>query len=196
VSLRTRSVNKASVLIGLFAAVLVFPGCPFSPDNSDDDPDDVRLPERDTVASTIAYYAFVWEQRLINEYEAVLHDDYEYFVRDDDADQFPWLPPGQGWSRTTELSIAANMFDPGFVSDETSNPAVQEITMELEITDQRDLTQPAGGIEVTTNVDALVLWNAGDGASTDGRFTFVLVPDPNVPGKLQIYSQKELALFN
>lgn len=188
--------QQATVFLGLFAALLVLPGCPLSPDEGGNKPpDDGRLPDRTDVASTIDYYAFVWKNRLITEYEQVLHDDYEYFIRDDDADQFPWLPPGQGWSRTTELAIAANMFNPGFVSEETQNP-VQEITMTLDVTSQRDLSQPAGAIEVTTNVDAVVLWSAGTGASTNGRFTFVLVPDPDEPTKYQIYSQRELPPFS
>jgi hypothetical protein len=187
--------NHATVLLGLFAALLILPGCPLSPDDDGGTPpDDTGIPARDTPEGTVAYYAFVWEKRLINEYEAVLHDDYEYFVRDDDADQFPWLPPGQGWSRTTELAIAANMFNPGFISDETQN-AVQEIDMALTITSQRGLTSPAGAVEVTTSVDAQVLWAAGTGASTNGRFTFVLVPDPDEPQLFQIFSQKELPTF-
>jgi hypothetical protein len=117
-------------------------------------------------------------------------DGFEYFIRDDDADQFPWLPPGEGWGYDDETGMMRNMTDPEFVSDETQNP-VRQINVYLTITHSEPLDD--GLVKLTAAMDAQVLWAAGTGAAMNGRLEVVLVPDGD--GFYRIRSQRELPSF-
>ena len=175
------------------AAVMLLGGkCGSDADNpADPDPVDGIETNHTDPAAAVAAWAEALEAREIDPVIALLDPAFVYHMRDDDADQFPWLPPGQGWSHAVEIGILRNMMDPNFISEETNNP-VLEIHMELVVTATQEL--PDGSVEITTNADALVLWGPGDGASTVGRFTFRLAPDAD--GFYRILSQRELPPFN
>jgi hypothetical protein len=171
-----RIVRQTPIALGLVALLLFVPGCPLSPDSDEGGGgNENRLPERTTVDSTVDYYAFVWENRLYNEYSDVLHPNYEFYPLDEDAQDFPWLT-GDSWGRTEELRMAANLFNPEFEPPDGSEARrVDRITMELTNRVQRNLLQPPGAVEVTTDVDAFVWFNENDALRTTGRFVFELV---------------------
>jgi hypothetical protein len=183
--------RKAPVLLGLLVALVAFSGCPLSPDGDDGkEPVDPRVPERTSVQGAIELYQFAWAQQRYDLYEQLLHDSFEYFPRSDDIDDFPWLLE-DSWGRTTELGMAANMFDDAFVSDDTGN-SVDSIEMDLATQNERSVPE---GVEVTTSADITVLWAENTGATSDVRFVFTVVPDPDEPGKFQLLKQSELAPF-
>ena len=153
-------------------------------------PDEIETNHTDPAAA-VAAWAEALEAREIAPVNALLGPEFVFYIRDDDADQFPWLPPGQGWSRALEIEILGNMMDPNFISDETNNP-VLEMRMELVVTATQEL--PDGSVEITTFADALVLWGPGDGAVSSGRFEFTLAPDAD--GFYRILSQRELPAYS
>ena len=124
-------------------------------------------------------------QKNLDVYAALLHEDFEYFPIADD--EFPWLPPG-GWDAAVELDIVANMFDPSFISEDTGEN-VDSIEMEFIVLNQRPVSDFPNAIEVTTDMDATVLWAQGDGATSDVRMLFILVPDDD--GYYRIIRQDE-----
>jgi hypothetical protein len=172
----------------LLAPLALLPGCPLTPDPEPKPPVDPRL-NRETVETTIAYVAKVWSQRLYDEYEAVLHDEFEFFPRVDDLEDFPWIQ-GQSWGRTAELTMAENMFDPNFSGEE---PPVQSIDMSLDILERHELDPGTWQVVCTSQV--LVMTGPSDGFRADTRFRFVLVPDADEPGLYQVLDQAELARF-
>lgn len=189
------ALRKAPVLAGLFALLLWLPGCPLSPDSDEGGggPDNTIAPERTTVDGAIALFEFVWAEKRIDLYQELLHNEYEYIPQSEDLIDFPWLQ-GQPWDRTDELGIATNMFDPSFVSSETSE-TIDTIDMDVSTLSSRPLTEPAGAFEVTTTMLATVLWAADTGATSEVRMIFVLVPDPNDNSLWQIIRQQELPLL-
>ncbi|GJM44241.1 MAG: hypothetical protein DHS20C21_10830 [Gemmatimonadota bacterium] len=188
---RTTS-RKAPTALGLIALLLFLPGCPFSPesDKGGGGGGDDREPPRTSIADTIELYAYAWRQKRLDLYEQLLHEQFEYIPLVEDAADFGWIPE-EGWGRTVELEISSHMFDTAFQSAETEN-SVDTIDMTLTITNERAVDE---GIEVTTTADIIVLWNANDGLSSDVRFIFIVVEDPDEPGKFQIIRQEELEAF-
>lgn len=177
------------------AAALMLAGCG-SDGTTEPEPEDPGLVDgiqtnQTDPAAVPATWAQALEEGSLEAVTRLLSPDFEYFIRDDDADQFPWLPPGTGWTHDVEMNILGNMMDPDFISPETQNP-VLEIHMQLDVTSSQDLGD--GAIELTTNMDAVVVWAAGTGASTNGRLTIVLVPDDK--GFYRIRSQRELPPFS
>lgn len=180
--------RRAVVAFALVAFLLVAPGCLFSPDSKGGgECTDCREPPRNSVQGAIQLFAFVWEQRRLDLYEQLLHAAYEYIPQDEDAADFPWITPDDPWERTDELGMAANMFNPEFISDETGD-AVDSIEMALVIVDERTVQE---GVEVTTNAAIQVLWAEGTGARSDVIFRFTVVEDPDEPGLFQILRQVE-----
>jgi len=187
-----RSTRKALLVLGLAAFLVSAPGCLFSPESKGNGGgQDLREPPRDSPENAIALYKFVWEQGRLESYAELLHSAYEYVPQEADADDFPWIPPGAAWVRTDELGMAANMFNPEFVSNETGE-TVDSITMELDITNERIVGDE---VELTTNADIQVLWTASSGAYSRVRFIFTVVEDPDDPGLWQIIRQVELPEF-
>jgi hypothetical protein len=176
----------ASVLASM---LVVLPGCPLSPDG-DDGNTDSRIPPRTSVTGAIEQFAFIWTNKRFPEYEQLLHDNFEYFPQTDDLTDFPWLGEADSWGRTEELGMAQNMFNENFVSQETGN-SVDSITMDLDIESQTDSPD---GVIVSVHARAQVLWAANSGASSDVRFEFLVVPDPDEPGEFQIKEQRERKL--
>ena len=181
-----RCIRRAPVLLGLTSLLLFLPGCPLSPDDDEGGPpQDIRL-DRSTVDNTIDYVAKVWTNKLYDEYEMVLHDQFEFFPKAADANDLPWLE-GDSWSRTVELAMAEHMFDPNY-SNPDAEP-VQSIEMNFDIKNRT----PRGD---TTVVDCtstvLVLVGPDDGFFSDTRFFFDIVPDPDQPGLFQVWRQEEV----
>ncbi len=188
-----KSFRRMPALLGLVAALVAFSGCPLSPESGGDDDDgpiDDRVPERKSVQGAVDLFSFAWANQRLDLYEDLLHDSFEYFPQSDDLDDFPWITE-DSWGRTEELGMASNMFDDAFVSDETGN-SVDLIQMELATLNERSVTE---GVEVTTSADITVLWAENTGATSDVRFVFTVVPDPDEPGLFQILKQQELPLF-
>jgi len=185
--------RKTLMAVGLAAFLLTGPGCLFSPESGKGGGggNDDRVPERTSVTGAIELFSFVWEQRRLDLYQQLLHDAFEFIPQDADADDFPWVTPDDPWERTDELGMAANMFDSNFVSQETGN-SVDSIEMKLTITNERSVAE---GVEVTTTADITVLWDTNAGATSDVRFIFTVVPDPDEPGLFQVIRQQELPAF-
>jgi hypothetical protein len=182
-----RCIRRAPVLLGLTSLLLFLPGCPLSPDDDPGEPppDDIRL-DRSSVDGAIEWVATVWSNKLYDEYEMVLHDQFEFFPKAVDAGDLAWMQ-GDSWGRTIELAMAEHMFDPNY-----SNPdaeAVQTIDMDFSILNRT----PRGD---TTTVDCTsviqVMVGPNEGFISDTRFFFDVVPDPDEPGLYQILRQEEV----
>lgn len=186
-----RFLLKWPTILGLIGVLVCVSGCPLTPDDSG--PPDVETrftAKRNTVLGTIEWVAQAWAQKRIQEYQQVLHDEFEFFIRDDDIDDFPWLP-GDSWGRTEELDIAANMFNKDFSG--TEQP-VDTIEFEYTVLSQDniyDVNQNVIGVAVTCDADVTVLVAADTGWLSRTRFIFEVVPDPDEPGLYQIWKQRE-----
>jgi hypothetical protein len=187
----SRSVRAAWSALCLCVLLSGVSGCLFRPPSEHDDPPDLRVPVPESVERTIAVYAFVWEQRRLDLYEELLHDGFEYFPQEADADDFPWLT-GTSWGRSEELGMAAHMFNPEFASEVTGE-TVDAIHMGLSISDERITPD---GVEVTVDADIQVFWSASASAVSHVRFVFLIVGNPEEPGLFQIRRQQELPEFN
>ena len=189
-----RLFRKLPTVLGLFGLLLVLPGCPFSPDGGTSNKQDTRFTaERNSIEGTIDWVAQAWTQKRLPEYEQVLHTDFEFFIRDDDAEQFPWVPDGS-WGRTEELDIARNMFNENFSGEERP---VDTIEFNYTITNTRNITDAQGqviAVEVRCDADVKVLVASDTGWLSDTRFEFTVVEDPDEPGLYQIIEQREKAL--
>lgn len=179
--------RRAPVLFLVLALGLTTAGCLFSPDEGGGGggPGPINL-QRTSVDKTIEYLELVWKHKLFTEYENVLHDQYEFFPLEQDAQDFPWMT-GTSWSRTEELNIAGHMFDPNFSGQ--SNP-IDSIEFDLIELSRRDLGN--GRTEVTCTQQGRVLTAANDGFSFDTRVQIEIVPDPDEPGLFQIIKQTEI----
>jgi hypothetical protein len=171
--------------MGLAGLVIVGPGCILTPD-SGDEPSDTRIVnERNTVRGTILRQGEIWQKKRLTELEDILHPEFTFYIRDDDASDLPWVIDGF-WYRNVELEIAANMFDPEF-SGETQPVDTIEYTYRV-LSD----TPIAGGSLVTADADARVLVGPDTGWFSDTRFEFEVVPDPDQAGLFQIRLQREV----
>jgi hypothetical protein len=180
--------RRASVFLALSFA-LASTGCLFSPDEGDGGGgDDTRIVERNSIDNTLTYIEQVWSKQLYDRYEEVLHDQYEFYPLQEDADDLPWLE-GDSWGRTAELGMANNMFDPNFTG---GNGAVDLIELDLVKQSERLLDETEQRYEVTCTQIGRVMWTATDGASFDTRVQIELVPDPDQPGYWQMIKQIEI----
>lgn len=117
-----------------------------------------------------------WSEKDYDALAALLHEDFVFKPIADD--EFPWIPEG-GWNRAIELGVAANMFNPNFISEDTGEN-IDLIEMSLTVLSQRVvIVDGQSRVEVTTDLDCQVLWAAGDGATSDVRLIFQLVLDEN-----------------
>ena len=184
-------IRKTTAILGLFGLLVILPGCPLSPDSDDGGPPvDTRLPERNSIENTIERQSLIWRQKKLREYEEILHDQFVFYVRDDDAAQLPWVENGF-WERTIELEIASNMFDANFSGAEQP---VDSIEYSYNTLNERPLTDSQGNvIGATVTVDAVVqiLVGPDTGWVADTRLEFDVVQDPNEPGLYQIIRQQE-----
>ena len=173
--------------------ILVLPGCPLSPDEDDGGgggPDD-RLDEATSPSLALTRLSQIWEQKRYQEYTELLHDQFTFWLRNDDAGSFPWLSE-DFWGRTEELAFAANMFDESFSGD---NPPVDSIDWDFNILNERNLTDAQGNViavEITTDATIQVLTGPNDGFRSDTRFIFELVEDPRNAGLWQVFEQREI----
>ncbi len=191
--LESRNYLKAPALASLLAVVLLLSGCPLSPDSDEGggDQQDTDLPDRDVAAEAVQFYQLVWKHRLYNDYTEVLHDDFEFFFRSDDASDFPWVQ-GDSWGRTDELAMAANMFDPEFVEPADSDARrVESIEMDLIL--RNETAGQGGSIILTYDVEAFVWFNSTDAFRTVAVFEFEVIQGTD--GRWQILVQRERELI-
>jgi hypothetical protein len=190
-----RLFRKWPAVPGLLGLLVTFSGCPLTPDDSGGGSTDVRFTaQRNTIEGTLLWVAQSWEQKRFPEYQQVLHDQFEFFPRDDDLIDFPWLQ-GASWGRTDELDIARNMFDANYSGQERP---VDTVEFKYTITDQRnvlDANQNVIGVEVRCDADVTVLIAADNGWFSDTRFVFLVVEDPRNPGLYQIKEQREIQIL-
>jgi hypothetical protein len=186
-------IRAASAAAGLVSLVLLSPGCIFSPQDSSGGPGPgPTVPLRNSVQGAIDLYAYVWTSKDYDRYQQLLHNDFEYFPQTVDLQDLHWLT-GDSWGRTEELQMAHNMFNPDFQPADPHAGSIDSIKMQLQVLSQENDPQ-RGGVVVTTHATAQVLYDASNGASSDVRFEFLVVPDPAGGGLYQIKQQKELAL--
>ena len=185
--------RKAPAYAVLMALLVTLSGCPLSPDSDDGDepPTETRAPERTTILGAIDLMRWAWANKNADQLDQVLHDEYEYFPIADD--EFPWIPQ-DGWNKTIEMAIARNMFDPTFISEDTGEN-VDSIEMTFTVRSTRALTSPPNAVEVSTELDAQVLWAEGDGATSHVLIDFVIVPDLDEPELFQVLEQRERSLI-
>lgn len=171
--------------------LVVLPACTLSPPEDPIIRDPTLAPERHSVQGAIDLVEWSWANKNAQEYDQVLHTEFEYFPLADD--DFPWVPE-DGWNKTIEMQIARNMFDPTFISEQTGEN-VDTIEMAFTVVSQRTLNSPPNAVEVRTILDATVLWAQGDGATSEVTIDFVIVPDPDEPGLFQVFEQRESGLI-
>ena len=121
-------------------------------------------------------YERTWEESDLAALSALMDPDFVFKPIADE--EYPWIPEG-GWTRGIELSIAGNMFDPMFVSEDTGeNVDTIEMALSLLAQDNNSVGgQP--GLLVVADADITVLWAQGDGATSDARFELQFVFDDN-----------------
>jgi hypothetical protein len=190
-----RLFRKWPAVPGLLGLLVTFSGCPLTPDDSGGGPTDVRFTaERTSIEGAIEWVAQAWAQKRYPEYQQILHDEFEFFPRDDDLVDFPWIT-GTSWGRTEELDIARNMFDANYAG--TERP-VDTIVFNYTITNQTnvyDANQNVIGVEVRCDADVTVLIAADNGWVSNTRFFFLVVEDPLNPGLYQIKQQREVQVL-
>ena len=120
-------------------------------------------------AAVIETHGRALRERDYDAYAALLDQDFEFYPREKDAVNMPWLA-GDSWPLTDELSLIAHMFDPAF--DGLEIP-VDLIDISFTILSQQPL--PTGGVQVSTTMDGRVLTAANDGWSFDTMAIFELV---------------------
>jgi hypothetical protein len=122
-------------------------------------------------------------------YSALLAPDFEFFPRDDDLVDFPWLP-GTSWDLATELDIMRNMMDPRYSGNERP---VRTMRFEYTILNQRVIVGDVPAVELTMNADVTVLVARDLGWFSDTRFIFLLVEDAD--GWYRIRSIREIQVL-
>ena len=190
-SIKYRMIRSAAAAVGLCVSLLFLPGCPFSPEGEDGGGGPSGVPDRKSVTGAIDQYAYIWTNQRYDLYELLLHPDFEYFPQSDDLRDFPWLQGQISWARTDELQMARNMFDDNFQPADPTAGTVDTINMSLTITNQTEDPQ-GGGTLVDVRADATVMYKSGNGAHSDVRFQFLVVPDTDEDGLFQIKEQREL----
>jgi hypothetical protein len=182
---------RVPAVLGLIGLLVFVSGCPLTPDDSNSGPTETRFTaRRNSVLGAIEWVAQSWAQKRFPEYQEILHDEFEFFIRDDDAVDLPWVT-GDSWGRTDELRIAGNMFDESF--DGLEDP-VDTIEFDYTVIDTRDVLGPNQtviGVLVTCDADVRVLVNADNGWLSNTRFEFLVVPDPADDTLFQVKEQRE-----
>jgi hypothetical protein len=174
------------VLVGILLAA----GCgeeadsPSGPDPVEGQGIPIQLVDPDQV---IASVAMAWEHRDSAAMSALLAPDFRFYIRDDEATEFPWLPQAF-WDLATELGFAGNMFDPDFTG---ANPPVQSIEFQFQVLDG---SQPQPGT-YERKLDAVitVLTGPADGWRADTRFDLVIREQPD--GFLRLSEMREIPSF-
>ena len=177
--------------------LLLLSGCAGSdnPVDSSNGEDQVVIPVdlRDPVA-VIESHARALNEKNHAAYVALMEkpagrsDDagFRYYIRDDDAEEFPWVSNGW-WGYDDESGMLANMMNPDFSGAERP---VDTIEMQYTITHQADLAD--GLVSLRLDADIKVLVAPRTGWLSDTRFEFVLVPGAD--GFYRIRSIREKAL--
>jgi hypothetical protein len=171
------------------ALFLVVAGC-------DDDAEYIVEPplqfviQRNSIEKTIEAFELVWRHQLYLDYEALLHDQFEFFPLEEDAPDFPWMVDWS-WARMQELRIASHMFDPNFSGE---NQPINAIEIDLTEISRRDIAP--NHVEVDCILQGRVLTSATDGWSFDTRVLIEIVPDPEEPGLFQVIKQTEVPSTN
>lgn len=132
----------------------------------------------------VAALAAAWERHDRDALDAVLAPDFQFDVRSDELDQFPWTPSGS-WGRNVELAFARNMFDPGYQGQ--SRP-IQSINFDYTVL---VVSPPVDGkVKLTIDANITVLTGPNSGLNADTRF--VLTTEPQPDGFLKLLKMQEL----
>jgi hypothetical protein len=107
-------------------------------------------------------------ERDFGAYMALLDPAFRFYIRDDDADDFPWLPESY-WEYDVEEDILANMMDPDFAGGE---PAVETIEASFRILSENVLG--GGERELTVDAALTVLVGPNSGWAASPRFVMIL----------------------
>jgi hypothetical protein len=122
-----------------------------------------------TPAAAVEGHARSMEAKDFDAYAALLAPDFEFFPRDDDLVDFPWLS-GNAWDLAEELGIIGNMMDPAY--NGTERP-VDTIEFGYTVLQERVLEE--GIVELRANCGITVLIATDNGWATDTRLIFTLV---------------------
>jgi hypothetical protein len=140
-----------------------------------------------TPAAAVEEHARSMEAKDFDAYAALLAPDFQFFPRDDDVQDFPWIA-GDSWGLEDELGMIGNMMDPGYNGQE---PPVDAIEFAYAIRNER--VPEEGIVELTVDCDITVLASPQHGWFADTRLIFVLVRDAD--GFYQIRSIREVQVL-
>lgn len=137
-------------------------------------------------AQVVQAWSAAFEAMDYAAYEALLADEFEFFPRNEDANDFPWMP-GDSWERTAELGMVANMFDPDY-----SGPGAPVTNITTTANLQSQVTNGVGRPELIVSLVGQVLVGPVNGYTFDTRLRIELEP---VGGKYVIREVTELSPF-
>lgn len=161
--------------------VLAFAGCPSDPDS--DSPGDFKgYTEADAAARG---WAEALRSMRIDDLEALLAPDFQYFPASTDLSGIDWLTAAS-WSRAAELDMLSNIMNPAFVS-RVNGHSVQSLPVDLEVTSVEETPE---GTVVHCHALLKVLWAENAGAISDVRLDMLMVKDAD--GYFRMQWQREL----
>lgn len=162
--------------------LLAAAGCLFSPDEPDDPPDGgdpTELPFPDSKEQLLANFQRAYELMDINVYGPMLHDDYKFFLQEDDIEGLGL--PFDHFNRDDDIDLMENIFsgNPHLRDDGEVSAAVTEITFST--LDQNSVWEPSthpdfpGAERALYLVDISFLRPADTTILVNGRTEFYLV---------------------
>ncbi|MFN8178375.1 MAG: hypothetical protein U0167_10610 [bacterium] len=161
-----------SLFLGLTAA-LALAAC--HDDTSTGPPTHSGPPRYNNPNALIDAHASALTNRDLAAYTNLLDEGFQYFPQSEDLADLTWLT-GDSWGRADELGMIGHMFDPDFQPASGMHAgSVDSIDATLTVV----TVQPAPtgvGYVVTTHAVIRVMYDASNGAATDVRLEFHLVP--------------------
>jgi hypothetical protein len=119
---------------------------------------------------------------------ALLSPDFQFYIRDDDAADLPWVMNGF-WSRDVEGEIMEHMMDPNYVG---SSPPVQTIEATLHMLSDEvvDGGGPVLVVDTVADADIRVFVDPGTGWFSNTRFECTL--ERAAPEAMRIRTLREI----
>jgi hypothetical protein len=136
--------------------------------------------------SVIESHARAFNDKNLEAYLALLAPDFRFYVRDDDAQDLPWIS-GDSWGLEDETRIISNMMDPNFAGLEDP---VETIEFEYAVIAEREVS--ADEVWLTLDADVRVLVSPNRGWLANTRFEFSVVRDSD--GFFRLRDIKERAV--
>lgn len=132
-----------------------------------------RPPRVSNPDALIAAHAAALCARDLDAYASLLDDAFEFFPQAQDLIDFPWMT-GESWDSAEELGMIRHMFDPDYASPQYG---VHADSIDAKFTVTGVQHQPSdGGYLVDASAIMTVLYDDRNGARSDVRFEFRLVP--------------------